>query len=184
MRQRPYEHLMLTQNTSTQCSIQSIAAGLDSNGSSKNKTNGLSTILGNVSNLAKFGNIFSNMMKNNQNSSPPQNTNVISNNYPFNSQQQNKNSYTKQAPLPNNAIQPNESKQHQDNVNLNSQNSITAQNFPSINPQFSLETILNPQTHISKKQESQDRRNLQDNKKYVLKQMQLHNDYLSRIPHN
>lgn len=48
--------------------------------------------------------------------------------------------------------------------------------YPSINPQFALETLLNP-----KKQPQQRASGLENNHAHVLKQMQLHNEYISRL---
>lgn len=48
--------------------------------------------------------------------------------------------------------------------------------YPSINPQFALETLLNP-----KKQPPQHTSGLENNHAHVLKQMQLHNEYISRL---
>ena len=66
-----------------------------------------------------------------------------------------------------------------DSYKQNREQTQTLQNeefYPSINPQFALETLLNP-----KKQPQQRASGLENNHTHVLKQMQLHNEYISRL---
>lgn len=195
MRQQPYEHLLSTQNIYTQCTAtcgtQNTANSPRNTASNPNSKSGLSSLLSNASNLSKFGGLLGNILKNNnQGDTQTQNNQSLSQTTDFGASQmrqtQNKASNIQQNEYPQKIFsQPNAITSPPINENCNEQNSTQsgAQNFPTTNPQYALETLLHPQnTTQAKNMHAQNV--LQDNKKCVLRQIQLHNDYLSRIPHN
>lgn len=199
MRQQPYEHLISTQNVCAQntatCGTPSFAKNAQSTSPSANGLGGLSSLLGNAANLSKVGGLLGNMLKNtNQSAAQTQSGNTFSQNMGFGAPQtqkaNNSTNYFQQNAQQNNIFsQSNAAAPLQSNTISGDPNDAQniIQNFPTINPQYALETLLHPQPPIrsqAPRQAERPQNALQDNRNCVLRQMQLHNDYLLRIPHN
>jgi len=219
MRQQPYEHLISVQNVCTQntatCETQNFASNASASTHGTSAIGGLSSLLKNPANLSKIGGLLGNMLKSDQSVAQSQNGNILPQNAGFDSRQtqQSNNifSFLQQSAQQSNGFpKSSENAPTQSVASDVSQNGAqgSAQNFPTANPQYALETLLNPQfaqrpeqsmPPHSKKQPQQaqglqtensqcpcfQKNNAQqNNRNSVLKQMQLHNDYLARIPHN
>lgn len=198
MRQQPYEHLLANQNSHPQGTLATEQQSFTKPAPSTAGIGSLSSILGNPANLAKFSTLF-NMMKNNQrNSSQQQSTTNFTHNSsisdlsPQNSSKSlgstqhinQENIYKESSLSPQSPL--NSSMKNADNLQKYKQNSNEsfAQNFPTINPQYSLEKLLQSQTLSSQTNKKDDQNELKNNRKSVLQQMSLHNAYLTRILHN
>ncbi len=199
MRQQPYEHLLSTQNICTQstatCRTPSFTKNTQPTSTRANGMGGLSSLLGNAANLSKVGGLLGNMLKNNNQSAPQtQSSNTFPQNMGFGAPQlqktNNNTNYFQENAQQNNVFsQSNTAATLQSNISGADQGNAQnmAQNFPTTNPQYALETLLHPQPNVRAQVTGQAERPqnaLQDNRNCVLRQMQLHNDYLSRIPHN
>ena len=138
------------------------------------KTQSTPTSTATKSNNLLNSNILSNLLSN------PNSMNLIKNFLPLLSKTQNNNDSN--GSNNNNYNNTNSYSQINTNSNDNSSNNTTKQNdnFPSINPQFSLDTLLNPTKPAPAKQDN----TLNNSRQTLIKQMQLHQSMLNKINHN
>lgn len=180
MRQQPYQHLSSQQPQNVQPSAQQKPRSANPLASIAP----LTQILQNPATHPAVGKLLNNFMAPNNQTQPKEPVNINStsqtNNYAQNnaSNTASNNSVTS---LSKNSLEA-QTNIPQTQATSPQSNAPTSNNtesiFPSINPQFSLDTLLNPRAKTS-----QNEKVFNKNHQTVLKQMQLHSEYLNKLKH-